>query len=60
MQHFSRPRYIIHDNSHKSDNYFLNILKESKRMKGIHIFFNYSEWILHLFFAFSVLCVLKY
>jgi len=24
MQHFSRPRYIIHDNTHKSDNYFLN------------------------------------
>jgi len=25
MQHFSRPRYIIHDNTHKRDNYFLNI-----------------------------------
>jgi len=25
MQHFSRPRYIIYDNTHKSDNYFLNI-----------------------------------
>jgi len=24
MQHFSRPRYIIHHNSHKSDNFFLS------------------------------------
>jgi len=23
MQHFSSPRYIIHDNTRKSDNYFL-------------------------------------
>jgi len=22
MKHFSNPSYIIHDNSHKSDNYF--------------------------------------
>jgi len=25
MQHFSCPCYIIHDNTHKSDNYFLII-----------------------------------
>jgi len=25
MQHFARPHYIIHANSHKSDNYFLII-----------------------------------
>jgi len=24
-QHFSRPRYKIHDNIHKSDNYFLSM-----------------------------------
>jgi len=24
MQHFSRPRYNIHDNTHKCGNYFLN------------------------------------
>jgi len=26
LQHFSRPRYIINHNTHKSNNYFLNIV----------------------------------
>jgi len=46
MQHISRPRYIIHHNSHKSDNYFLS----EPRITNLNIVFHSSQITIHVTF----------